>query len=172
MADAVPAVARGIRIGPATLAQLPAVHEMERACFSDPWPSHAFHDALASDARRMYFATACDTAPGARVLGYVIAWYVLDEGEIGNVAVAPDARRMGVGAALLDAALAEARRRGVRVMHLEVRESNAAARALYATRGFEEVGRRRGYYRQPAEDAILLRRVEAEPSAGPPPAVE
>jgi len=66
-------------------------------------------------------------------------------------------RRQGIGASLLDAALAEGRRRGAQNMYLEVRESNSAARRLYASRGFEELGRRRGYYKRPVEDAIVLR---------------
>ena len=85
-------------------------------------------------------------------------WFAGDEGEIANLAVAPSARRHGIGAALLDASLGEARRRGVKQVYLEVRESNAAARALYERRGFSVVGRRKRYYRHPDEDALLLRR--------------
>src|SRR5207253_2646093 len=94
---------------------------------------------------------------GAPPLGYVVAWFAADEGEIANLAVDPPARGRGLGAALLDAALAEASGRGVTAVYLEVRESNATARRLYASRGFVEVGRRRGYYRKPPEDAIVLR---------------
>lgn len=153
-----------VRIQRAAREQMAAVAAIERASFSDPWPEHAFREALVRE--RTFFATACDDGGGGRVLGYVIAWFVLDEGEIGNVAVAPEARGAGIGAALLDAAIAEARAQRVGVLHLEVRESNAVARALYAARGFEEVGRRRGYYRRPPEDAILLRRVEWRWGAG------
>ena len=92
------------------------------------------------------------------IAGYVVAWFAADEGEIANLAVREPTRRRGIGAALLDAALVEAGRRGAVNMYLEVRESNEAARALYASRGFEEVGRRRGYYHRPVEDAVVLRR--------------
>ena len=91
------------------------------------------------------------------VLGYVIAWFVLDEGEVANIAVAPAARGLGIGGCLLDATLAEARGREVAHLFLEVRESNTVARRLYASRGFIELGRRKRYYRHPVEDALVLR---------------
>ena len=81
---------------------------------------------------------------------------MLDEGDIGNVAVAPDSRRRGSGAALLKALFAESERRGAAVLQLEVRESNFAARRLYEKNGFEIVGKRKNYYEKPAEDAILM----------------
>ena len=80
----------------------------------------------------------------------------VDEGDIGNVAVAPDSRRRGIGAALLKALFAESERRGAAVLQLEVRESNLAARRLYEKNGFEIVGKRKNYYEKPAEDAILM----------------
>jgi ribosomal-protein-alanine N-acetyltransferase len=92
------------------------------------------------------------------VLGYVVAWFVVDEAEIANLAVSDQARRAGIGARLLDHAVGAAEQRQCRVVFLEVRESNAAARALYASRGFEVAGRRSKYYRKPVEDALVLRR--------------
>ena len=80
---------------------------------------------------------------GNDLLGYVWARFVLDEGDIGNVAVAPDSRRRGIGAALLKALFAESERRGAAVLQLEVRESNLAARRLYEKNGFEIVGKRK-----------------------------
>jgi ribosomal-protein-alanine N-acetyltransferase len=97
------------------------------------------------------------SGPVATVVGYVVAWLVADEAEVANLAVAPEWRGRGVGAALLDAALNEARKGGAHVAHLEVRDSNVAARALYGSRGFMPVGRRRRYYQAPVEDAVLLR---------------
>ena len=81
-----------------------------------------------------------------------------EEGEIADLAVAPAARRRGIGGVLLDRVVATAMESGVGALYLEVRESNVAARALYQSRGFDMVGRRRGYYSRPAEDALLLRR--------------
>ena len=96
---------------------------------------------------------------GDEVAGYVVAWFVADEGEIANLAVDPAGWGTGVGRALLDAALAEGERRGAAAVYLEVRDSNDRARRLYRSRDFEEVGRRRGYYQRPVEDAIVLRRM-------------
>jgi ribosomal-protein-alanine N-acetyltransferase len=72
--------------------------------------------------------------------------------------VAPSARRRGIARALLERIMAEVMEAGVRALYLEVRESNSAARALYRTLGFEQVGQRRGYYQHPSEDALVLRR--------------
>jgi ribosomal-protein-alanine N-acetyltransferase len=142
-------------------ADLPAVAVIERRAFSDPWSEKSFRDALAHPA--IYFAGARDD--GGELLGYVVAWFVADEGQIANLAVVPTAWGSGVGRALLDAALREAQVRKAEHVYLEVRDSNERARRLYRSRGFEEVGRRRSYYRRPVEDAIVLRcRVEGSGS--------
>jgi ribosomal-protein-alanine N-acetyltransferase len=141
-------------IGSATVHDLAAVAAIERTAFSDPWSLRSFREAL--DSPSVYFA--CARSDGGGVLGYVVAWFVADQGEIANIAVASDQRGRGVGRALLDAALGEAAARGIIAVYLEVRDSNQRARELYASRGFEEVGRRRRYYRRPVEDAIVLRR--------------
>jgi ribosomal-protein-alanine N-acetyltransferase len=94
---------------------------------------------------------------GQTIAGYVVALDAADEGEILNLAVAPAGRRHGLGRALVEHVLEVLRARGIRHVYLEVRESNAPARALYAAHGFEEVSRRRHYYRRPVEDAIVLR---------------
>jgi ribosomal-protein-alanine N-acetyltransferase len=135
---------------------------IEARAFSDPWSERAFRDALAHE--RIYFACARAEESGApRVLGYVVAWFAAGEGEIANLAVDPNVRGRGVGSALLDTALDEARRHGVAEVFLEVRSSNLRARQLYESRGFAEVGRRRGYYRRPVEDAVVLRRLTTAP---------
>lgn len=138
----------------ATTADLAEVAELERACYSDPWPASAF--ATLPENTRVFFAITRDDVR-RRVTGYVVAWYVMDEGELANLAVAPGDRRRGIGRVLLDAMLADAAARGTTQVYLEVRESNVAARQLYATRGFEEIGRRKQYYRSPKEDALILR---------------
>ena len=139
----------------ATASDLAIVAEMERACYSDPWPANAF--ASLPDNKRVFF-TVATAGPTQRVVGYAVAWYVMDEGELANLAVAPSHRRQGVGSALLDATLLDATRRGVSQLYLEVRESNVRARRLYESRGFLEVTRRKSYYRSPVEDALILRR--------------
>lgn len=138
----------------ATLADLPAVNAIEREAFSDPWPPSSFTDAIA--APQLYFAVA--TSAAGTVVAYVIGWFVGGDGEIANIAVSADVRGQGIGGRLLDEALAAAQAQGSSMVHLEVRESNALAQALYASRGFLAVGRRRGYYREPVEDAIVLRK--------------
>lgn len=136
----------------ATLADVDAVVEIERASFSDPWTRESF----ASVARRPEVIFRVAELEG-EVAGYLVAWFAADEGELANVAVAAGMRGRGVGAALVDALLADAVAQGVNAVYLEVRESNHAARALYASRGFADVGRRRHYYRRPVEDALVLR---------------
>jgi ribosomal-protein-alanine N-acetyltransferase len=89
-------------------------------------------------------------------IGMLLAWVVGEEAEILTMGVAPARRGVGVGAALLDSALEEARLAGAAAVVLEVREDNRAARALYAGAGFAEAGRRRGYYA--GADALVLRR--------------
>ena len=128
---------------------------IERRAFSDPWSPGSFRALFGNPL--VHFAVAEDGVSG-RVLGYVVSWYVVDEAEIANLAVANDVRRAGVGARLLDHALDIAKERHSHVVFLEVRESNGGARALYASRGFEVAGRRAKYYRKPVEDALVLRR--------------
>ncbi len=129
-----------------------AVLAIEQASFGDPWNRGAFIDLV--DDPRVAFLIA---DAGGELLGYIVAWFVLDEGEIGNLAVVDAARRRGVGAQLLDGAIAAVLAAEVDSLYLEVRDSNEAARALYASRGFVEVGRRRDYYRRPKEDALVLK---------------
>lgn len=153
-ARAAPAAPMRVSIEAARLADVPAILAIERAVFSDPWSARSFRDAMSNP---LAFC-ACARRDGRAVEGYVVAWFVADEGEIANLAVAPDAWGTGIGRALLDASIKEAAVRKLRAVYLEVRDSNARARHLYGSRGFVEVGRRRSYYRRPVEDAIVLRR--------------
>jgi ribosomal-protein-alanine N-acetyltransferase len=143
-----------VTIGAASEDDIAEIVAIERAAFSDPWSAQSFREALEHPA--VYFACARSDAGG--VLGYVVAWFVADEGEIANLAVAPSEWGGGIGGALLDSALDEAKSRDVARVFLEVRDSNERARRLYRSSQFEEIGRRRDYYRRPVEDAIVLRR--------------
>lgn len=93
---------------------------------------------------------------GGTLLGYLGMEYILDEGNITNVAVFPQYRRQGIARALIKALLEEARRLSLTTVTLEVRVSNEAAIALYAGMGFLPVGRRCLYYNDPTEDALLM----------------
>ena len=142
----------GLRIRPAAAADLDAVHAIEVASFADPWRREGFRDLMLGGAGRLVVAEADDG-----VVGFAVSYHAADEAEIANVAVAPAARRRGIGRALVDAVIAAAEAGGKRQVFLEVRASNAAAQALYAARGFAPVGRRAAYYRQPVEDAVVMR---------------
>ena len=102
-------------------------------------------------------AVAIVATEGMALVGYVLARVIVDEAEILSLATLPNRRRRGVATRLLEAALADFRVRGVHAVWLEVRESNAPAQALYRAHGFVVAGRRRDYYRQPVEDALVLR---------------
>ncbi len=141
-------------IRPAAPADIDQIVEIEQACFSDPWRRRSIASLIGDS--RVFFSVA--EADDGRIKGYVTAWFVLNEGEIGNLAVAPLWRSGGIGSSLLDGVVSYGVDRGVASLFLEVRESNTVARRLYASRDFLEIGRRRRYYRQPVEDAIVLRR--------------
>ncbi len=144
-----------ITVQRATADLLTEVVAIERRSFSDPWSLPAFEDVV--EHSHVAFLCARDGI-GGPVLGYVVAWFAADEAEIANLAVAAQGRRRGIGSALLAAALEEAQARGAVAVYLEVRDSNVAARRLYESHGFTEVGKRKAYYRKPVEDAIVLKR--------------
>lgn len=142
-----------VRIRHARREDILSVGLIERGSFTDPWGSREFSAAIESP--HTIFLVAEDESHA--VAGYVIAVAVADESEILNLAVKRELREVGIGGHLLDAALAEATSAGALQVFLEVRESNAGARKLYGSRGFGEISRRRGYYRNPVEDALVLR---------------
>jgi ribosomal-protein-alanine N-acetyltransferase len=144
--------------GRSDLASLVAI---ERASFSDPWSVESFASALTMDRMRVLVAEERDRGEGGgdrTLLGYVLALVLGQEAEIADLAVAPSARRRGVAKLLIGRILEDLEARGVASVFLEVRESNVAARALYGSSDFVAVGRRTGYYRNPTEDALLLKR--------------
>jgi len=162
---------RTVSVRRAELGDLVAVTAIESVSFSDPWSRAAFESSLALSHIRFFVAETVEGEAGGAgrassggessertLLGYVVALVLGEEGEIADLAVAPAARRRGVGAMLLDRVAVESGYLGLRSLYLEVRESNVAARALYESRDFLPVGRRRAYYRNPTEDALLLRR--------------
>lgn len=134
------------------------VAELESTCFtSDPWPRQSFESFI--DRAGITFIVAEDPRRDESIVGYAVLIQAADEAEILNLAVAADSRGDGIGSSLLASLVETASRDGVRTLYLEVRESNAAARRLYERNGFAEVGRRRGYYQRPVEDALILQKV-------------
>lgn len=142
------------RIIDTTETQLEQIEAIEQQCFSCPWTLDQLRSQL-SDDRHVFLAAVAES--GA-VLGYVGMMFVLDEGYISNVAVAPDFRRQGVADALISALMTRAEELALAFVTLEVRAGNEPAKALYAKHGFVPVGRRKNYYDLPKEDAILMTR--------------
>lgn len=142
------------RIIDTTQTQLEQIEKIEQQCFSCPWTLDQLRSQLSDD--RHVFLAAVDA--GGTVLGYVGMMFVLDEGYISNVAVAPAYRRQGVADALISALMTRAEELNLAFVTLEVRAGNEPAKSLYAKHGFVPVGRRKNYYDLPKEDAILMTR--------------
>jgi [ribosomal protein S18]-alanine N-acetyltransferase len=139
-------------VRPATVADVDAMMGLaSHAVTASHWPRQRYVDLFGSGSRRQ----ALVIEENAVVQGFLAAGSVGEDWEIENLAVAGMARRRGLGTRLLGEFLNLARRAGARLVYLEVRESNAAARALYEKWAFVENGRRPGYYRDPDEDAVL-----------------
>ena len=143
-----------VRIVPMTADHLDEVAELERICFTTPWSRNMLAEEL--DNYLSAFLVALDD--NDKVAGYAGLQAVLDEGYINNVAVRSQFRKNGVASALLDVFIRFAQAHELAFLTLEVRASNEAAIALYKKHGFEEVGRRKNYYEDPKEDALLMTR--------------
>ena len=141
-----------VRIVPMNADHLDELVELERICFSTPWSRNMLAEEL--DNACSAFLVAVDA--NDKVVGYAGLQVVLDEGYIANVAVFPEYRRQGIAGQLLQVFMNFAEANRLAFLTLEVRASNQAAIALYAKRGFEEVGRRKNYYEHPREDAIIM----------------
>ena len=134
---------------------LDAVAALELQCFSTPWSRQSFKDAIDSD---NYEYVAAVTSEGT-LAGYAGMQVVLDEAEITNIAVDEQLRNRGIASKLLEALVTLGTRRGVKYLHLEVRESNEAARSLYEKNGFEIDGMRKNFYQKPTENAVLMTKI-------------
>jgi len=141
-----------VRIVPMNADHLDEVAELERICFSVPWSRNMLAEEL--DNLLSAFLVALDD--NDKVVGYAGVQIILDEGYITNVAVRPECRRQGIAAKLLQVFLDFAKANQLAFLTLEVRASNYDAIALYGSRGFRSVGRRKNYYEHPKEDAIIM----------------
>lgn len=142
-----------IEIRQMTRTHVPQVAELEKICFADPWSEKSVASELENPLSYWLVALEGDT-----VAGYVGSQTVLGETDMMNVAVHPEFRRQGIAEALILALIEALKAWQSHCLTLEVRDSNAPARALYEKLGFLEVGRRKNYYRNPGEDALILRK--------------
>ena len=129
------------------------IAELEKICFSDPWSEKSIASELNNELA--FWLTAIE---GDLVAGYIGSQTVIDETDMMNVAVHPDFRRKGIAEALVNALIEALKSRGSRCLTLEVRASNEPAIMLYEKLGFSQIGRRKNYYRNPREDALILRK--------------
>ena len=135
-----------------TLADVPAVHEIDLLSFSLPWPERSFRFELTENQVSRGWVTEVD----GKVAAMLVLWFIVDEAHIATIAVHPDFRRQGIGEQILLYALRAARTEGAQRAFLEVRAGNVAAQAMYRKYGFTVAGVRRGYYKDNNEDAFLM----------------
>lgn len=133
--------------------ELDGLLAVEEASFTNPWTREMYRAELDNQGLSYFFLAKNEAQ---RIVGFCSFWRVLDELHINNLAVLPEYRRQGVASAILTRVFAEARLLGVHRATLEVRRSNSVAQHLYERFGFTVAGVRRGYYRQPEEDALVL----------------
>jgi [ribosomal protein S18]-alanine N-acetyltransferase len=131
---------------------LDEVVAIERVCFTLPWSRGAFLYEMEQNR----VARCWVLREEARVIAYVCLWEIGEEVHVTNIAVRPESRRKGLGRTLLTSVLDDARQRRLRVIGLEVRPSNQEAIGLYDSFGFKVVGRRKGYYYDTGEDALVM----------------
>ena len=138
-------------IGPLRPEDAEEAAALSRRCFSQPWSAESFR-ADAAHPRSIGLSARLD----GRLIGFVAASYVLDEGSVSLIGVEPGSRRKGVAQALMERLLAMAWKKGLSFVTLEVRVSNFPAAGLYRKLGFQEAGLRKGFYEKPKEDGLLL----------------
>ena len=136
---------------PMDRSHLSGVADLEKLCFTTPWNEAMLEEELYNDTASFIVAQG----ENGEVLGYAGLHVILDEGYIDNVAVRPEYRRQGIADQLLDV-FCRFGESPLRFLTLEVRPSNTSAVALYEKHGFKEAGRRKNYYTDPTEDALLL----------------
>lgn len=146
------------RLVPMTMELVDQIAEIEKMNFSHPWT----RDMLMEELNNMLSSFICALGDNGVVLGYAGLTVVAGEGYINNIAVRQEYRKQGVASALLDVFVRFAQAQGIEFLTLELRVSNEAAKRLYMKHGFAQVGRRKGYYDDPKEDAILMTRTFRE----------
>ena len=142
-----------IEIKEMNASHVPQIAELERICFHDPWSENSIATEL-----RNPLACWLVAVDGELVVGYVGSQTVMDMSDMMNIAVHPDFRRKGIAQMLVERLVDALKARQSFSLMLEVRASNVRAQALYKKMGFQQVGLRKNYYRNPKEDALILRK--------------
>lgn len=143
-----------VRIRKAVQEDVKTLAALDARCFASPWSEKSFEDDVVKNPLAFYLVAETDEG---EIAGYVGVWLIVDEGHITNVAVSPDYRRQGIAKAVLAKMFETCERDwGIRAFTLEVRPSNDPALALYRSFGFLEMGRRKGYYEDNGEDALIM----------------
>jgi ribosomal-protein-alanine N-acetyltransferase len=134
-------------------ADIPEVCRLEKELFTDPWPETIFREDIASSFSHPYVLHADN-----EVAGYAVLWVGIDEGHLTNIAVAKKYQRKSIAKKLLSFILRLAKEMDLALIMLEVRPSNTPAISLYEKYGFERLAVRKNYYRNPAEDCLIMRK--------------
>jgi len=135
-----------------TLEDVPAVIELDKLSFSLPWPERSFRYELTENSASRCWVAELD----GRIVAMLVAWFLVDEAHIATVATHPDLRRQGIAKKLLAYALQHMKSEGAASSFLEVRAGNTAAQEMYRKFGYQVAGRRKHYYKDNGEDAILM----------------
>jgi len=166
-----PAEERGtptFEIRAAVVDDVGAVAEIEAISFSNPWPPETFRSLISEGRAHILVAEGAvedvvggidgeiDGETDGEIMGYAVVWWVMEQGELANLAVRESHQGKGIGSALLDRVTGDAAAQGVESLFLEVRKSNERALGLYLARGFTQIAVRRDYYQNPKEDAQIL----------------
>ena len=141
-----------VNIRKMTVEDIPVVVQLDQISFSLPWPERSFRFELTNNPASRCWVAEVD----GRLVGMVVAWLLVDDVHIATLATHPDYRRQGIASKLLSHILLKGIEQGARSSFLEVRESNLAAQEMYRKFGYEAMGRRKRYYRDNDEDAILM----------------
>jgi len=142
-----------------TVDDVSAVVDLDQKSFSLPWPERSFRFELTDNPASRCWVAELD----GKLVGMIVVWLIVDEAHVATVAIHPEHRRLGIGRRLLAYALRSMIQDGARSSFLEVRESNLAAQDMYRKFGYEVTGRRRHYYRDNDEDAILMNLESLDP---------
>lgn len=142
-----------MKIEIANIDEIDDILQIEHSSFTDPWSKSSFEEAINSDNITVYSVTD----DNGNMVGFSCLLMIDYEAEILNIAVNRNSRKQGIGTLLATHMINICRSNGVEDIFLEVRESNVSARALYVKLGFAEIGKRKKYYSNPTEDAILMK---------------